>query len=345
MAWFERRQRRYAHERAALDALLQEGWVKSVHWVVDADAGKAHVDIDFEGGGRLREARLEFPFIYPGAPPRLVPRGERQRWSNHQWDMWGELCLQIRADTWVKSFDAADVMRSARHLLDTEGTLNDAGRAGEVPSEHRFTEGQLLRWKYARLVLSDDLLAEVRRRGPGVWILDLRTTFFENSCISFGVGIGGNEQHERWNDPTVPDSVGRAQMGVGRIALVESDDPRFLALTAENMTTDERWAAFSAIPFDGYGIVVGVLGDQVGAKFLGGENHSHDIIKILMDKQQRCPTRNAALAGKRVAVLGCGSMGSKVASSLARMGVTEFFLVDSDVLKPGNLVRNELDWG
>lgn len=345
MAWFERRPHRLAHERNALDALLQEGWVKAVTWVVDSETGSAHVDIDFDGGGQLREARLEFPCIYPSAPPSLIPRGEKQRWSHHQWHMWGELCLQIRADTWVKSLDSADVMRSARHLLDTEGTFDEAGHLGEVPSEHQFTEGQLLRWEYARLVLSDELLAEVSRRGKGVWILDLRTTLFDNTCISFGVGISGNEEHDRWKDPTVPESVGIAQRGVGRIAIVEPGDPRYLALTSKDLTTEERWAAFSSIPFDGYGIVVGLHGDEVAAKFLGRENYSQNVIKILMDKQQRSPTRNAMLAGKRVAILGCGSMGSKVAASLARMGVTEFLLVDSDVLKPGNLVRNELDWG
>lgn len=39
------------------------------------------------------------------------------------------------------------------------------------------------------------------------------------------------------------------------------------------------------------------------------------------------------------------STGSKVAVVLARMGVSNFYLVDSDVFKVGNLVRNELDWG
>lgn len=216
---------------------------------------------------------------------------------------------------------------------------------GEVPSEHRFTEGQLLRWEYARLVLSDELLAEVQRRGPGVWVLDLRTSLFDNSCVSLGVGISGSPEHDRWTDPTIPSSVGLPQLGVGRIAIVEPGNPRFQALTSPDMTCDERWAAFSSIPFNGYGIVVGLLGGQVGAKFLGTDNYTHDIIKILMDKQQRSPARDAVLAGKRVAILGCGSMGSKIASSLARMGVADFFLVDSDILKVGNLVRNELDWG
>jgi hypothetical protein len=345
MAWFERRPRRFAREREVLEGLRQEGWVKVIDWVIDVDGGTVHADIDFEAGGHLREARMHYPFVYPSAPPRLVPRDAQHRWSRHQWGLGGELCLQIRADTWVKSLDSADVMRSARHLLDTEGTLDEAGRPGEVPTEHRFTDGQLLRWREARLVLSDELIAEMRRRGPGVRILDLRTTFFENSCVSFGVGIGGDGEHGRWTDSSVPDSVGVAQHGVGRIAVVEFGDPQWLALTSTDMTAQERWAAYSSIPFHGYGIVVGLLGDLVSTKFLGSKGQSEDIIKILMDKQQRSPERNAVLAAKRVAILGCGSMGSKVASSLARMGVANFFLVDSDVLKVGNLVRNELDWG
>lgn len=344
MAWFERRPRRLTHEREVLESLRREGWVKSVDWVIDAQAGTAHVDIDFEAGGRIRQARLEYPFIYPSAPPRLVPREPGQRWSTHQWGT-GELCLQVRADTWLKSLDGADMLRSARHLLDTEGTVDESGRPGGVPSEHRFTEGQLLRWEYARLVLSDELLAEVQRRGPGVWVLDLRTSFFEDSCVSLGVGISGSPEHDRWTDPTIPSSVGQKRNGVGRIAIIERGDPRFQALFSDDMPCDERWAAFSSIPFDGYGIIVGLLDGQVIAKFLGTDNYTHDIIKILMDKQQRSPTRNAVLAAKRVAILGCGSMGSKVAVSLARMGVSNFYLVDSDVLKVGNLVRNELDWG
>ncbi|WP_255984875.1 ThiF family adenylyltransferase, partial [Klebsiella pneumoniae] len=50
------------------------------------------------------------------------------------------------------------------------------------------------------------------------------------------------------------------------------------------------------------------------------------------------------LNAARVAVVGCGSVGSKVAVHLARSGVGQFVLVDGDVLASGNLVRNELDW-
>lgn len=344
MHWYERRPRRLAHERNVIDALKNEGWIKAVDWVIDTQVGNVHVDIDFEAGGQLRQARIEYPFLYPSTPPRLLPRIEGQRWSNHQWGT-GELCLQVRADTWLKSLDGSDLLRSARYLLDTEAAIDELGRPGVVPAEHRFTDGQLLRWEYARLVLSDELLTEVQSREAGCWVLDLRTNLFDQSCVFLGVGVSGSPQHARWRDSTIPDSVGLQEHGYGRIAIVENGDIRFQALTSQDMPCEERWAAFSSIPFNGHGIVVGLLDGHVIAKFLGADNHTYNIIKILMDKQQRSSARHEVLSGKRVAILGCGSMGSKVAATLARMGIADFFLVDSDVLKAGNLVRNELDWG
>ena len=45
-----------------------------------------------------------------------------------------------------------------------------------------------------------------------------------------------------------------------------------------------------------------------------------------------------------MALIGCGSMGSKVAATLARSGINHFVLVDQDIFLPENLVRNDLDW-
>lgn len=344
MTWFERRPRRLEREQEALQAIFREGWVTSVEWTLDPGAHAAHVDIDFEAGGQLRQARLEYPFIYPSAPPRLVPRESGQRWSTHQWGT-GELCLQIRADTWRNSFDGADILRSARQLLSTEGTVDASGHRGVVPSDHRFTYGQLLGSRYARLVLSDDLLTEVQRRTPETWVLDVKVSSQKDTWIFMATGVSGSRAYDRWTDPSIPEAVGKTQPQAGRIAVVELGDARYEALTSPDMPCAERWAAFSAIPFNLPSLVVGVIQGNVIAKFLGSDNRPYDVINILMDKQQRSPIQNKVLNGKRVAILGCGSMGSKVAASLARMGVENFFLVDSDVLHPGNLVRNELDWG
>lgn len=60
---------------------------------------------------------------------------------------------------------------------------------------------------------------------------------------------------------------------------------------------------------------------------------------------QRMPDHLEGLSTKSVGIVGAGSAGSKLAASLARMGVTSFYLVDHDVFLPENVQRNELDWG
>jgi molybdopterin/thiamine biosynthesis adenylyltransferase len=52
-----------------------------------------------------------------------------------------------------------------------------------------------------------------------------------------------------------------------------------------------------------------------------------------------------ALSDKRVAVVGVGALGSQVADLLARAGVSDFVVVDNDVVSPGNRVRHALDLG
>jgi hypothetical protein len=59
--------------------------------------------------------------------------------------------------------------------------------------------------------------------------------------------------------------------------------------------------------------------------------------------QQRLPDEFKVLANKTLGIVGCGSVGSKVAASLCRTGVGKFLLIDEDIFFPGNVVRNELD--
>lgn len=58
------------------------------------------------------------------------------------------------------------------------------------------------------------------------------------------------------------------------------------------------------------------------------------------DLSLRAGRAAADLRGKKVAVVGVGAVGSYVADSLARSGVGSLVVVDSDVIKPGNLIRH-----
>src|SRR5690606_16853321 len=49
------------------------------------------------------------------------------------------------------------------------------------------------------------------------------------------------------------------------------------------------------------------------------------------DGSNRLPAYFSGLANKRVAIVGCGSVGSKIGTGLARSGVLRFTLVDADL--------------
>ena len=342
MNWFQRFPTRLERERQVVGALIAEGWVKRAEWFVDTTAGTVTAEVDFEAGGRLHEAKLVYPFIYPYCPLQVMPRVEGERWSGHQWPS-GELCLEMRADNWHPEFDGGDMLRSARKLLDTEADFDVAGVPLRVPNDHRFTEAQYLNSELFRLVISDDLKTEVVRRGPGVHGLDVYSHQHECCIVFYAVGLAGSALHERWLDPGVPPQFSNNPNCMARIAVLEKSDDRLVALIDKSCPPSEVWAEFSAIPFNGYGIAVGLLGDRVLARWLS-DDKAYDITEVRMDNQQRIPERNGAFVGKRVAIMGCGSMGSKVAASMVRSGVSDFYLVDGDVLKVGNLVRNDLDW-
>ena len=45
------------------------------------------------------------------------------------------------------------------------------------------------------------------------------------------------------------------------------------------------------------------------------------------------------ITNKKVAIVGCGAIGSNVALSLARMGIKRFLLIDIDIVEKGNISR------
>lgn len=58
----------------------------------------------------------------------------------------------------------------------------------------------------------------------------------------------------------------------------------------------------------------------------------------------RLDESHTALTARKVGIVGCGSLGSKLAVMLARSGVSKLLLVDDDIIFPDNFVRHDLDW-
>ena len=61
-----------------------------------------------------------------------------------------------------------------------------------------------------------------------------------------------------------------------------------------------------------------------------------------MDTARRLSLTPESISEKRVVILGCGALGSKIALHLFRSGVNHLTLVDNDVLEPHNMCRHAL---
>lgn len=74
-----------------------------------------------------------------------------------------------------------------------------------------------------------------------------------------------------------------------------------------------------------------------------GKPHRRKIF-VLPDQAEARSGRAPQAVARRAAVIGAGSVGSKIAEILVRSGISNLTLVDGDVMLPGNTERRALDW-
>ena len=93
------------------------------------------------------------------------------------------------------------------------------------------------------------------------------------------------------------------------------------------------------------GPVVVVLQGQATHAFVILEGGVADVTVIPAEPEaRRTDAIFDGLKDKKVGLVGCGSLGSKIGAMLTRAGVCKWLLADDDLLLPDNFVRNELDW-
>ena len=304
------------------------------------------IDFDLLVNAERLPFTLSYPTLFPETPPSVLPRDGRH-YSSHQWGSGGELCLEYRPDNWDPSVTGAMMVESAHRLLSAEQPTHEAPAV--VPSAHQPSLGQELRGVTGRALLTSDLLHHISALPP------------ESACLCHVVDTLGPRQNwtafvastgpvaaPTWQERTIP--VRNNQRTPGLLirlssldGLSVSDHEDLESIIAnvsahgEELQKDESTSRFI------------VLADGTTAHFYCSFFHKgtwkvmpYRTIDLSGDTTARLPNSYAALAGQSVAVVGCGSLGSKIATSLARSGVRRFLLVDDDILVPANLVRNDL---
>ncbi|MCW6537651.1 ThiF family adenylyltransferase [Sphingomonas lycopersici] len=343
MIWWAEQPGRAQSERNAIGDLAERS-----SWLVGVEmrlvGTQLAFDCDIEIGERRIPLTLVYPDFFPDAAPSILAR-DRELLSGHQYGPSGELCLEHRPDNWTRDVTGAMMIESAHRLLSSE---DETGQP--APADHRVTRAQRMRHSAFRFLFSRDtlsglgLLAEGEVAEGEMQEQDVAGTYVAQlSRIGPADGPLWREAKKRGGDVRsfravvvrVPAGVGRASQNLDELkALLWAHGHSALATDLKDGSD-----LVGVLLFDGKRIHVPMVFGEPGARKL----INYDAIFAEPNGIRLDPAYERLKASK-VAIVGCGSVGSKVAVQLARSGVGSFVLIDGDVLSAGNLVRNELDW-
>jgi hypothetical protein len=341
--WYRENYRRHRREREALEALATGAdWLTPVQWRVD-ESLRLIWDAEIHAGGRTFPISLRYPSHFPHSPPVVLPRGDQTRWSAHQYGPGGELCLEYGPDNWHPDITGADMVASAHRLLDGERPSGD--ERAMVASRHRTTAGQELRGTWMRLLMTAELAEQIGKVSDRVVLSATLAGIFHKEAFVYLVASIGTDESEKWTDAALPSSLIYEAIE-RRAALFRW--PADAELPSTHSVTEFRAAVAEAgvsLPDSNKHVLV-VRESTLYGFYLNENNDGVTEMSVIAPEEERArlDQDHAKLASRNVAIVGCGSLGSKLATMLARSGVGKFLLVDDDVLFPGNLVRHDLDW-
>jgi len=352
--WFLDNLPRVALEREAIQSLAESvDWLKDPTWHL---RGGLVLEATIEVHGQNFPIRMTYPATFPALPPALRPQQDDVRWSGHQYAD-GTLCLEWGPDTWRPEITGRQMLESAYALLQIEKATVE-GESPIAPSRHELSLGQSLRSTEARVFVSDTLHEKLRSVGDHGGQARLSYHFQHKSCLVViqRVEIAG----DLWLNEDVPPTLRQApesslleraiifRLHVDAaetiaISTVEELDTLLAAHGRETLSVAQT-KVNAAKPLSAI-----VVDRQGGLHFLlryifdSPNLHAPAIMRPSASATGRSSPEFSSLADKSVAIVGLGSVGSKMAESLARSGVRRFVLVDHDVFLPENVVRNALD--
>lgn len=362
MFWFVEDPARLAREKEAVE-ILDGGceWLGDVGWAFHS--GRLYLDATIAVHGRDYRIRMTYPEVFPAVPPAVRPKNREESWSVHQYGD-GTLCLEWGPDNWHPNVTGAQMLESTQRLLSAENPRGE-GPPLRVVSRHRLSTGQELRGERLRLYAGADLAAylqELPEGAGGTFETHLRDPGDAFVALVRRMRLSGAQE---WEDPSIPSALYESNDALGsRIGVFYKLD-----------TGPEDFAGVKSVAdleevLETAGLTDARLTEGAGPQPMGleeppraallvdsdGEPHLFLFVDgggILSTKSvrsddegsnSRLPEWAAQLVGKTVGIVGAGSVGVKLATSLARSGVRRFYIVDDDVVLPENLVRNDLDW-
>lgn len=363
MIWFLHDLGRLAQERTAIEEIQAKAtWLQGASWHLKGSG--LVLDADIEAHGYLYAVRMIYPPTFPANPPSVWPRVEDEGsglWSAHQYGRDGDLCLEWGPDTWKPDVTGAQVLESAHRLLEQENPKGVAHGESEfvvAPSRHVPTMGQYMRVAAFRFLATAALRERLKALPTGTHgEIEVLALLSQHETITALVRELRSDENDSWSDSSLPSRLKTYSVAWPGL-FVKTDLPetelRVDTLKAFRAAV-ENHTLFSmrldvVLKESGTATMM-LVQDKVEGLHLfkiGADNNQlirFRSLELPPERQwERLGLESEGLAAKSVGVVGLGSAGSKIALTLARSGVTQFVLVDSDLFLPENLVRHTLDW-
>lgn len=366
--WYLRDLERLDREQTVIAELANSaGWLVSSNWLFDGAA--LALDAVIRAHGHDYTIRLSYPDYFPSSPPTVRPIGAETRWTSHQYgDINGALCSEWGPDTWHPEITGAQVLESTYRLFDIENPLGEGGDETRsiAPSRHELTQGQELRFNPGRLYISPGLrthLVSIPVNMAGTMKFAFHSRQSSWLGLIFQIRLLGST--EVWKEKGIPS----AMKGFRGDESLSTGVAYKTTLSGDALKSVNSIAGLASILHE-VGCDISILIDPEAPNAFGLSHRPEGVLVIdnanglhfllTLDgewtwpwvpvyseepnKTTRQPENVSGLSEKKVGIVGMGSAGSKIAESLARMGVGRFYLLDHDLFLPENVVRHALDW-
>ena len=275
-------------------------------------------DFDLGVGERTIPLTLVYPDFFPDAAPSILARN-RELLSGHQYGPSGELCLEHRPDNWTPDVTGAMMIKSAHRLLSSE---DETGQP--APGDHRTTRAQRMRHSAFRFLFSRDTLTGLESLAEGQVVegqmqeQDVAGTYVAQlSRIETADAPEWSETKKRGGEVrSFRAVVMRVPAGGGR-ASKDFDELKTLlwAHGHSGLATDFKDGSdlVGIVLFDGQRLHVSmVFGDPGARKLINYDAAFAESDGVRLDPEYEL------LKTAKVAIVGCGSVGSKVADPFQR---------------------------
>lgn len=335
--WYIDNSERVSIEKTAVDRLAdEEGWLTLSSWRINTC--RLSVDCIITIQGAEYPISLIYPDQFPLVPAWVEPQDSEVKWSSHQYGKGGPLCLELRPDNWSPEATGADVIRSAYNLLKIENPLGSVDH-GQVPSAHHVGDIQAYDWSENPVLIGAGCIDRIRN-GSAANVSALRW-LAENDEVWPILVFDAEDSDKHW----YPDSfdLGSLRSKIP-VIIVHAEAPDTEQIDRATFASALK-IDIDPIPNDG-GLVVIVVGEKYTVPFHSSKPESVIARKwvVLSEDLGVRSGRKMEAKNKRVAVVGLGSVGSKIAEILLRSGIDKLLLIDGDVFLPTNLERHTLDW-